>query len=178
MIDTQQLSRETGYWPTTGNPDSLAKLLPRCGFDYRNPHTASNDAAMTIICAIQMVLPTHLKSENATGKSLQNIIDDIEVASKYQDWTWGTNKYCVRCGGYGHTKANFRGRQCYLKVKCAHCAVSQLDRHQKAAGTHRTECCILFAFKGPETGTVVEVGSGIVVSNADSNYISLCCVKH
>ncbi|KAJ4377543.1 hypothetical protein N0V83_000368 [Neocucurbitaria cava] len=148
MIDTQQLSRETGYWSTLGNPIGLARLVPKCGFDYRDPHTASNDAAMTLVCAVQMVLPNRVKNRDITGKSLQTIVDQIEKSSQQQTWTWGNEKYCIRCGGVGHTKTNYRGRRCNIKVKCAHCAASKLEKRQKAAGTHCTRACISFAMEG------------------------------
>jgi hypothetical protein len=147
VIDTQDLARTASNW-NGNNPIGLAKLVPRCGFDYRDPHTASNDAAMTLICAIQMVLPADLKSPE--DHSLQHIVNELEIASQRQTWTWGTDKYCIRCGGYGHTKDNYRGRRCFVKVKCHHCAESQLEKRRTAARTHRTEGCISYAKSGRE----------------------------
>jgi len=93
-IDTQQLCRETGSW-SGRNQAGLHKLVLATGFDYRDAHTACNDAAMTLICAIHMVLPSELKTDtsgNSTDgspRTLQDVIDDIEEASQYQDWSWG-----------------------------------------------------------------------------------------
>lgn len=157
IIDTQHLSRETGYWRNMANPTGLAKLVPKCGFEYRDPHTASNDAAMTLIAAIQMVLPSSLKDKKSPGKTLQTVIDDVEKASQHQMWTWGTDKYCIRCGQHGHTKTNYRGRRCFVKVNCLHCATSRTEKRQHAAYTHRTECCITYAMRGPEVYTVADV---------------------
>jgi hypothetical protein len=46
---------------------------------------------MTLTCAVQMLLPGLLKRQAGSGgqteiRSLQNIVDDIEKASKTQLW--------------------------------------------------------------------------------------------
>lgn len=57
-------------------------MLP--SFAYRNAHVASNDAAVTLICAVQVILPENLR--NAEGRSLQEVADGIETASQNKDW--------------------------------------------------------------------------------------------
>jgi hypothetical protein len=97
-----------------------------------------------------MVLPPSLKTPSR--RTLQNVIDDIEVASQYQDWSWGSRLYCLRCGEWGHTVHNHKGRRCFTKVKCDHCAASFDEKRRKACYSHRTEYCIIFAMRGPEDG--------------------------
>jgi hypothetical protein len=80
--------------------------VSKADFAYRDPHTVSNDTAMTLSCAVQMILPAELNFSSyndlsAEARSLQNVIDDIEVSSAYQDWSWSTAKYYLRCGRCG-----------------------------------------------------------------------------
>jgi hypothetical protein len=147
VIDTQHLAKECAYGAYGGNMIGLRGLVEKCGFAYRDAHTASNDAAMTLIAAVQMVLPSKLKPK---GDALQQTINTIEIASQMQKWAWVSDRYCLRCGKYGHVKDNYRGKRCYAKVKCTHCASSQVEKRKQAAGTHLTERCISFAMHGPE----------------------------
>lgn len=157
IIDTQHLANECGIYPSnSGNKISLKNLVAECGFEYRDPHTANNDAAMTLIAAVQMVLPENLKDG-----SLQEIVDGIEVASKQQEWVWGDDLYCLRCGKYGHTKDKYFKKICYAKVKCSHCIVSNIEKRRQAAGTHRTECCISYALHGPEVSAPLHAVAGM-----------------
>ncbi|KAH4901531.1 hypothetical protein HBI80_146350 [Parastagonospora nodorum] len=71
IIDTQQLCRETCSW-TYHNLANLQKLVSEANFHYRDTHTACNDAAMTLICAVHMVLPSELKT-NASGNSTDGV---------------------------------------------------------------------------------------------------------
>ena len=52
----------------------------------------------------------------------------LELLSQTQDWGWGSDLFCLRCGKYSHTKENYQGKRCYAKVKCNHCAFSQSDK--------------------------------------------------
>lgn len=137
IIDTQSLCVETGYWHSS-NKAGLKSLVSMCNFEYRDAHTAGNDTAMTLICAIQMVLPNSLKghtsagiNETTRGRSLQDVIDTAEVASQGQAWTWGTDKYYVHCGRRGHTQrpgGDYHER-CKNKVKCTQYATSSDSKH-------------------------------------------------
>ncbi|KAF2123924.1 hypothetical protein P153DRAFT_254745, partial [Dothidotthia symphoricarpi CBS 119687] len=82
-IDTQQLSRECDYW-SDRNPIGLKTLVAQCGYQYRDPHTALNDAVMTKICAVEMVMPDKLKSKDV--KPLQVVVDQLEEHSHQQSW--------------------------------------------------------------------------------------------
>jgi hypothetical protein len=148
IIDTQQIAKECGYDSWGGNRIGLGKLVEICRFNYRNAHTASNDAAMTLIAGVQMVLPSELKPDHG---SLQEIVDKIEVASQQQEWGWGSELFCLRCGQYGHTKVDYRGKRCYAKVNCTHCAASWVEKRNQAKGTHMTERCISYAMDGGHT---------------------------
>lgn len=163
-IDTQQLCRETGAW-SSRNQAGLARLVDEANFQCRDLHTASNDAAMTLICAVQMVLPTELKFPPSTEipagvRSLQDVIDDIEVTSEDQDWCWGTDKYCLRCGRRGHTREYHNGRRCRAKVECKHCVTSKEAKRQKAKWGYVTKNCIFFALRGAEVVDGVEQITG------------------
>ena len=52
----------------------------------------------------------------------------LESLGQTQDWGWGSDLFCLRCGKYSHTKENYQGKRCYAKVKCNHCASSQSDK--------------------------------------------------
>jgi hypothetical protein len=144
-VDTQLMCHQTGHW-TSRNQAGLSSLVSSCGFQYRDAHTACNDAAMTLIVGVTMVLPGAYKDETAE-RSLQDVVDDIEKASKDQAWEWGTDKYCTRCGSQGHTVMNYQRLPCHRKVFCEHCAASKEEKRQKAKRSHITENCIVFAFR-------------------------------
>lgn len=147
-IDTQELCRSTGFW-SSRNQAGLSSLVRMSGFEYRDAHTACNDAAMTLFCAVQMVLPEDMKPAAGAGvRSLQNVIDDIERSSRRQDWDFGTDKFCIRCGCIGHLDVVSGKKRC--RVKCEHCAASKDKKRQGASGSHRTKNCIIFAMRGPE----------------------------
>ncbi|KAI4941356.1 hypothetical protein J4E91_010801 [Alternaria rosae] len=154
VIDTQYLAKECGYDSWGGNKIGLSSLVGMCAFSYRDAHTASNDAAMTLIAAVQMVLPSDFKPED--GGYLQEVVDTIELLSQAQEWGWGSDLFCLRCGKYGHTKENYCGKRCYAKVKCDHCASSPSDKRKQAKGTHMTERCISYAMRGPEVVPSIE----------------------
>jgi len=156
VIDTQVLARECGF--TLRKQIGLRDLVGLCGFQYRDAHTASNDAAMTLIAAVQMVLPAALKPDDG---GLQHVLDRVETASQMQAWSWGDDLYCLRCGNYGHTKDDHGGRKCRAKVKCMHCAASIKEKRRRAAGTHRTEVCITFVLHGPELQDPYESGEDV-----------------
>ncbi|KAI4628008.1 hypothetical protein J4E80_002144 [Alternaria sp. BMP 0032] len=159
VIDTQYLAKECKYDSWGGNKIGLSTLVGMCGFSYRDAHTAGNDAAMTLIAAVQMVLPSDFKP--ADGRHLQEVVDNIELLSQQQQWGWGSDLFCLRCGKYGHTKRNYQGKICYAKVKCDHCASSQSDKRKQAKGTHMTERCISYAMKGPEVSSIEKVANAV-----------------
>jgi hypothetical protein len=67
IIDTQNLAKECEYAPSgNGNQIGLGNLVAKCSFEYRDPHTASNDAAMTLISAVQMLLSSNTVTRGTT----------------------------------------------------------------------------------------------------------------
>jgi hypothetical protein len=151
-IDTQHLCRETGF-VNSRNQVGLSTLVSQADFEYRDAHTACNDAAMTLICAVQMVLPPHLKDPVASpDRSLQDIINNIEIVSRAQEWYWGSPNYCIRCGSRNHTHSKSTGHHCKVKVKCEHCAASSKESGKRAAKCPVTQHCVSFALKGPQDG--------------------------
>ncbi|KAF9729599.1 hypothetical protein PMIN02_005416 [Paraphaeosphaeria minitans] len=145
-IDTQQIVRDLGFW-TARDQIGLQRIVNTLGFQYRDAHTASNDAAMTMIAAVLLVLPENGYSEE---KELQEVIDGIEQLSQSNDWTHGSDKYCRRCHARDHffETGGYRGGRCKVPVHCDHC--EEAGRHRASMG-HFTEDCISFALENGNT---------------------------
>jgi hypothetical protein len=127
IIDTQNLARSTGFW--TDQPIGLERMVKRLGFEYRDPHTACNDIGMTVIAAVQLVLPTKHKANQT--KSLQEVVDHVETRSR-TSWSHGSATYCLRCNRRGHLKKN-----CHVSIKpCSHCSGSGIPARERAARYH------------------------------------------
>ncbi|KAH9876623.1 hypothetical protein J1614_003755 [Plenodomus biglobosus] len=161
-IDTQPLAKATGTWFDFAAPNNevgLEKLTRTLGFEHEDPHTACNDAARTVIAAIQMALP----EENREGrdKDMQTVALSIEKLSKQTlGPTWGSAVYCTRCGGRDHEDKE--GKRCDVPVHCKACAqhdgvqnkendsgycfsggeVTSTEAHW---ATHVEECCLHIA---------------------------------
>ncbi|KAF2438179.1 hypothetical protein P171DRAFT_334645, partial [Karstenula rhodostoma CBS 690.94] len=85
-IDTQQIVRDMGFW-IARDQVGLQRIIFTLGFEYRDAHTASNDAAMTLIAAVLLVLPGNGSSEE---KKLQEVVDEIERLSQGDTWDHGS----------------------------------------------------------------------------------------
>lgn len=137
--DTQTMVRELGFW-TDRNQIGLQRLIFELGFEYRDAHTASNDAAMTTIAAILLVLENNGFSEE---KNLQEVIDGVEAASQGHDWFHGSDKYCTRCHAVDHVVNNRGdGQSCRKHVHCTHCRAAGRGNAQWG---HSTADCISYA---------------------------------
>lgn len=143
-VDTQPLAREVGahapprkYW---ANEIGLKKLVEKLGFQHSDDHTACNDAARTMMCAIYLILPLEFRGEG--NPSLQAVADRVEARSKITSLvTYGTVFCCTRCGGRDHD-----AEKCTEIVSCAACA--RFDT--KFCGSHRhreTFCPCVASFK-------------------------------
>lgn len=143
QIDTQQIVRDMGYW-TERNEVGLQKIVSNLGFEYRDAHTASNDAAMTLIAAVLLVLPRYGFGHD---KKLQEVVDQIERLSQDDEWVHGSDKYCQRCHSRDHFLENggHDGGRCKAFVYCHHCEAA--GRGPSIARTHMTEDCISFALE-------------------------------
>ncbi|KAI0571537.1 hypothetical protein Alg215_10342 [Pyrenophora tritici-repentis] len=105
-IDTQVIVRERGYWMAPHNEQiGLTNLVKELWFQHSDPHTASNDAARTLICAFQMALGGHACKDEAE-KTMLEVASGIEKYS-VENFTsiGGVKEYCWRCGNSGHMNA-------------------------------------------------------------------------
>jgi hypothetical protein len=121
-IDTQQLVKELKAWthPVCSNNDiGLDTLCQEVfGFAHADPHTALNDAARTVICAVNLALRNWDKRYK-TKKTMQEVALRIEQHSQHVcESKWGTEFCCTRCGGRDH---NNDQDLCKTVVHCAAC---------------------------------------------------------
>ncbi|OAL44671.1 hypothetical protein IQ07DRAFT_648888 [Pyrenochaeta sp. DS3sAY3a] len=117
-IDTQPLAKATRTWisPDKQRVDiGLARLTKILGFEHRDAHTACNDAARTVLSAVQMVLPRACR----TGQSCSMQAVALRVEQFSRDAfasSWGTRWCCTRCGGRDHNRS-----ACTVSVHCRAC---------------------------------------------------------
>ncbi|KAF2848632.1 hypothetical protein T440DRAFT_535017 [Plenodomus tracheiphilus IPT5] len=107
-VDSQKLAAEASVWNHSHNTISLSLLVSLLGFEHeqRDPHTAANDAARTLICAVQLALRDHPCKINAT-KTMQQVADNIETYSKVSFTSLGGDAlYCCKCGSVSHEEDN------------------------------------------------------------------------
>ncbi|KAF2438182.1 hypothetical protein P171DRAFT_372528, partial [Karstenula rhodostoma CBS 690.94] len=89
QIDTQVIARDVGHWNHPANQIGLQRLVGDMGFAFRDPHTASNDAAYTTISAIQLIIDDQFKGA-VQPCTLQSVINDLERNSEYHLWDHGS----------------------------------------------------------------------------------------
>ncbi|KAL1610664.1 hypothetical protein SLS60_002334 [Paraconiothyrium brasiliense] len=145
-IDTQVIARDVGHWDHPINEIGLQRLVGDMGFEFRDAHTASNDAAYTTIAAVQLVLDGTYKSD-AQPYTLQEVVDDAERRSQDHYWAHGSDQYCFRCGSRKHMleTGGKNGGFCLRQVFCEYC-----HEYRYEAGAHhghRTEACVMKAFE-------------------------------
>jgi hypothetical protein len=131
IVDTQTIANEQGVYGR-GNKIGLENLINRYNVDFREGHTASNDAAYTVIAAMQMVMQTQILQ--APKRSLQEVVNDLEVVSQETNPGWGIHKYCTHCASTRHKRSDCRGdiKRCEKCLKAG---------NAKMACTHVTEFC-------------------------------------
>lgn len=141
-VDTQIIARELDYWVTPRDQVGLKHLVPRLGFEYRDAHTACNDAAMSLIAAILLVLPSRYFPTKGSG--LQQMIDDVEKRSKGNPFNYGYKEFCFRCQTPGHMETYPDGHKCRVSVFCTLCdEVSHEDpRRQASKYCHLACACV------------------------------------
>jgi hypothetical protein len=121
-VDTQPLVQQVKMWsPPPAAPKNMISLQNLCDqvvrFKHEDPHTACNDAARTMICAIWLALPAYIRQD--PERKMQKIATDLEKHSKSTSHTrWGTEHHCTRCGGRDHPNDG----TCKVPVKCDACA--------------------------------------------------------
>ncbi|KAI4635389.1 uncharacterized protein J4E87_000340 [Alternaria ethzedia] len=103
IIDTQKIANEQGIrgkGQKKGQQIALKTLIPHFGVEFRDGHTASNDAAYTIISAVQMVLKNSLPTDPA--RSLQDVVNDVSEDSKGTVVAFGVPRWCTECKVASH----------------------------------------------------------------------------
>ena len=146
-VDTQALARQVKLWipppEMWTNEIGLRVLIEKLGFKHLDDHTACNDAARTMMCAIHMVLPENLlESDNP---SMQAVADRVEKRSLYTSPApYGTVLCCIRCGWRDHS-----AEVCTANVTCAACTRFDAgpDREQNVHSHIETYCPHVARFK-------------------------------
>jgi hypothetical protein len=121
-IDTQKVVKETSVWVDSKCANNDIGLDTLCenvlGFVHSDPHTALNDAARTVICAVNLALRNWTK-KNKTVKTIQVVALELEKYTQDTfDSKWGTKLCCTRCGGRDHSNNQ---NECTAAVYCAAC---------------------------------------------------------
>lgn len=136
-IDTQKLTREMKAWTDKVNPGNYIGLDTLCEevlhFKHEDAHTALNDAARTMICAVNLALRTFATNYRSEAtKTMQEVADVLEQHSQ-EVWasTWGSKVCCTRCGGRDHS--NDKDHQCTAAVYCNAC-----DRFDATCSTEKS----------------------------------------
>ena len=143
LIDTQQLAREVFCWQ---NKDQigLAALTKKLHFEHSDAHTATNDAARTMIAAIQLGILHHPCKTRLVSKTMQEVADGLEVHSLNSfKPIGGSHVYCWRCGSYDHMKRNCP--KSGQELHCAYC--EQAGRLLTMEERHITLHCIHDAYE-------------------------------
>ncbi|KAJ4992431.1 hypothetical protein SVAN01_02140 [Stagonosporopsis vannaccii] len=146
-VDTQALAREVELWVPPANMSTneigLRTMIEKLGFKHLDDHTACNDAARTMMCAIYMVLPKEL--QNIAHPTMQLVADRVEERSKgTSPAPFGTEHCCIRCGGRNHSADT-----CKITVHCAACERfdAGTDREPSIASHIETYCPHVAKFK-------------------------------
>ncbi|KAH5633431.1 hypothetical protein HBI23_215420 [Parastagonospora nodorum] len=123
-IDTQKLVRELSAWTAPDFPGNKIGLDVLCeqvfNFAHEDPHTALNDAARTIFCAVNLALRNWMAGRRRNmAKTMQAVATEIEEYSQDNFASaWGSVAFCTRCGGRDHTNIL---QQCAAPVYCLAC---------------------------------------------------------
>jgi hypothetical protein len=137
-VDTQALARETSVWvPPVGmetNEIGLRVMIENLGFKHLDDHTACNDAARTMMCAVHMVLPDALQQSDKP--TMQAVADRVEARSKATSGSpYGTEYCCIRCAGRDHSVEACQA----VGVRCAACDRFDVSEDREANITSHIE---------------------------------------
>lgn len=131
IIDTQTIANHQGIHGR-GDKIGLAALTTHYNLSFRDSHTAGDDAAYTMICAIFMAMDGKLSA--SSDRSLQQVVNQLEPYSKSVSSDVGISMYCTRCSSHNHSRPS-----CFCKIQsCKPC--SKAGR-KGAAHTHITSLC-------------------------------------
>jgi hypothetical protein len=135
-IDTQALAMSAGL-ERPRRQIGLHTLCSIHGFEFRDSHTAGNDAAYTLFNAVFMALrPEYFSGaeSDASSKTTQQVVDDVELHSRAHEYdSNGVRIYCERCARYNHLRVD-----CRAKVTCQNCKNAGRYRHSRS---HMTQNC-------------------------------------
>ncbi|KAF2638700.1 hypothetical protein P280DRAFT_375991, partial [Massarina eburnea CBS 473.64] len=101
FIDTQRIAMGLGLEGKGGrrNLIGLENLCMLMDVPYKHGHTALNDAAFTMFSGIKMAIGTL----SETGKTSQEVFDNVARLSNHQNNPYGVKVYCVKCAKTGHS---------------------------------------------------------------------------
>ncbi|KAH7381182.1 hypothetical protein DE146DRAFT_760629 [Phaeosphaeria sp. MPI-PUGE-AT-0046c] len=123
VIDTQQIAVDCKFWHHPTDPIGLRALVNKLEFDHTDAHTAANDAARTMICAILMAVPK--QARKGCGRSVNEVARLVETYSQGASKALGgTAEYCSKCGSTTHVS-----KACNEKglLHCDECVSRGLD---------------------------------------------------
>jgi hypothetical protein len=147
-VDTQPLAREVGVYVRSGRDNNseigLLALTKELGFSNTVSHSACNDAASTIICAIHMVLDDNLRKPESATRTLRQWVEKLrEVGKSRNPPPFGTATCCIRCGARDHDE-----NDCSEDVSCEACKEHKCTDGTSNLSSHsRRYCCHVAAFK-------------------------------
>ncbi|KAH9876622.1 hypothetical protein J1614_003754 [Plenodomus biglobosus] len=134
-IDTQKMAKEVGYWHHSTDNIGLERLVSELWFEHSDPHTAANDAARTLISAVQFALRDHPCKGKCITKTMQQVATTIESHSRTTFTSLGGDRfYCAKCGSGFHADTA-------CTVSDLNCAVCLEAGRIVEAGTHITLHC-------------------------------------
>jgi len=119
-LDTQHMVRERKLW-NSEEGIRLEYLVAKLEFLHSDHHTACNDAARTLMSAIQLVLPTAVHRN--CHFSMEEIADGLETYSQTNFRAFGPGNgygsaaYCWRCGSHQHRVENCQA----TGLRCEEC---------------------------------------------------------
>lgn len=117
-LDTQQITVDRKYWFNPSDPVGLPPLVSKLGFEHTDAHTAANDAARTLMCAILMAIP--MSARQGRSRSVQDIARAVELDSQRTFVPLGgTAMYCSKCGSTTHLRKNCTEKD---RIRCDECA--------------------------------------------------------
>lgn len=147
-VDTQPLSRQVGVYVRPANDNaseiSLRNLAEKIGLDTTSSHSACNDSARTMVCALNILLPSNLRRPVSATRTLREVVKGVQDSSKARNPPpFGTANCCVRCGSRDHSE-----KGCNVAVICAACKTfDPTDRTSHTVAHIETYCLHVAAFK-------------------------------
>jgi hypothetical protein len=148
-LDTQSLVRETKDWPSTEGP-RLEYLVAKLELFHSDPHTACNDAARTLMSAINLITRSIPGVHQGCTRSMEQVADDLEAFSvtNFRPFGfgngYGSGMYCWRCGMRTH-----RVQDCTATTqRCGECVSRGLLN--RAGGHIALHCPVVAEEEGEE----------------------------